>query len=85
MDRVGLLKAIDRLGQSIVIAVVDAGHRRLDPGFGKALGVSYGHVLQFTVAVVDETAAACRLPTLKACSNVNLQITFDHHINRDWQ
>src|SRR3546814_16232197 len=45
MDDLGLVKAIDRLSQSVVVAVTDAAHRGLDPGFGKAFGVLDGHLL----------------------------------------
>src|SRR3546814_3304295 len=45
MDDLGLVKAIDRLSQSVVVAVTDAAHRGLDPGFGKAFGVLDGHIL----------------------------------------
>ena len=57
MDHLGLVKAIDRLGQSVVIAVTDTAHRRFDAGFGKAFGVFYGYVLRSTIAVVNQAAA----------------------------
>ncbi len=37
MDDFGLVKAIDRLGQSVVIAVANTPDRWFDPGFGEAL------------------------------------------------
>ena len=45
MDELGLVKAIDRLGQSVVVAVADAADRGFDPGLGEAFSVFYGHVL----------------------------------------
>lgn len=39
MDHLGLVKAIDRLGQGVVITVADTPDRRLDPGLGEALGL----------------------------------------------
>ena len=39
MYHLGLIKALGRLSQSIVIAVADAANRWLDPGFGKPLRV----------------------------------------------
>ena len=45
-DHFGLVEAVDCLGQSVVVAVADAADRRLDPGFGKALGVLDRHVLR---------------------------------------
>jgi len=45
VDDFGLVKAIDRLGQSVVIAVANTPDRGFDPGFGEALAVFYGYVL----------------------------------------
>ena len=39
VDHLGLVKAIDRLGQSVVIAVADATDGWLDPCLGKPFGV----------------------------------------------
>jgi len=39
VDHLSLVKAVDRFGQSVVVAVAHAAHRWLDPGFGKALGI----------------------------------------------
>ena len=46
MDDLGLGKAIDRLGQSVVMAVANTADRRLD-----------GNILRPAVAVVDEAPA----------------------------
>jgi hypothetical protein len=62
MDHLGLVKAIDRLSQSIVIAVAHAANRRLDPGSGKALGVSDRYILAAAVAVRDQAAPMNRAP-----------------------
>ena len=56
MDDLGLVKAVDRLGQSVVVAVADAADRGLDPGLGEALGVLDGHVLRPAIAMMDEAA-----------------------------
>jgi len=45
MDDLGLVEAVDGFGESIVVRVADATHRRLDAGLGQALGVSDGDVL----------------------------------------
>src|SRR4051794_1034935 len=45
MDDLGLVKAVDRLCESIFVAVTDAAHRRFDPGLRQALGVSNADVL----------------------------------------
>ena len=54
VDHLGLVKAVDRLGQGVVVAVAHAAYRRLDPGFGKALGRLDRDVLAAAVAVVDQ-------------------------------
>src|SRR3984957_16658441 len=45
MDDLGLVEAVDGFGESIVVRVADATHRRLDAGLRQALGVSDGDVL----------------------------------------
>src|SRR5271154_5013695 len=45
MDDLGLVEAVDGFGESIVVRVADATHRRLDTGLRQALGVSDGDVL----------------------------------------
>ena len=57
MDDLGLVEAVDRLGESIVVAVADAADRRLDAGFRQALGVLDRDVLAASVAVMHEPAA----------------------------
>ena len=45
MDDLGLVEAVDGLGEGIVVAVADAAYRRLDAGFGQALGVFDQNIL----------------------------------------
>ncbi len=45
VDHLGFVEAVDRLGQSVVVAVADTADRRLDAGLGEALGVFDRHVL----------------------------------------
>src|SRR4029077_20282990 len=45
MNDFSLVKAIDRLGESVVVAVSDAAHGRLAAGFRQTLGVSNANVL----------------------------------------
>jgi hypothetical protein len=66
MDHLGLVKAVDRLGQGVVIAVADTADRRLDPGLGQALGVLDRDVLAAAVAVVDEAAAMDGPPIMES-------------------
>ncbi len=40
VDEFGLVEAVDRLGQGIVVAVTDAAYRWLDPGLGQTLGIA---------------------------------------------
>jgi len=65
MDDLGLVEAVDRLGQSVVVAVADAANRGLDPGFGEALGVLYGHVLRAPIAMMVEAAPMGRPAIVK--------------------
>ena len=45
MDHLGLVEAIDRLGESIVVGIADATNRRLDACLRQALGILYRDVL----------------------------------------
>lgn len=65
MDDLGLVEAVDRLSQSVVIAIADAANRGFDPGFGKAFGVLDGHVLRPTIAMMDEAAPMGRPAIVK--------------------
>ena len=55
MDHRGFVEAVDRLGESVVVAVADAADRRFDTGLGQALGVLDGHALRPTVGTVDKS------------------------------
>jgi hypothetical protein len=52
VDHLGLVEAIDGLGQGVVVAVADAADGRLDPGFGQALGVFDRDVLAASDALL---------------------------------
>ena len=65
MDNLGFVKTFDRLGQSIVVAVADAAYRRLDTGFGQALGVFDRDVLGASIAVMHVPTAMARPPVMK--------------------
>ena len=45
MDDLGLVEAVDRFGEGVVVRVADAANGRFDPGFGKALGVLDRNIL----------------------------------------
>ena len=66
MDDLGLVEAVDHLGQGVVVAVPDTADRWLDPSFGKALGVLDGHVLRPAVAMMNEAAPMGR-PAIMKC------------------
>ena len=53
-DYLGFIETVDRLGQSVVVAVADTADRWLDAGLGKALCVLDGHVLRPTIAIMDQ-------------------------------
>jgi hypothetical protein len=46
MDEFGLVEAVDRLSEGVVVAVSDATDGRLDAGFRQTLGVSNANVLR---------------------------------------
>ena len=57
MHDLGLVQPIDRFGQRVVVAVSDASDKRLDAGFGQALGVANRHILRSAVAVMHQRVA----------------------------
>jgi hypothetical protein len=57
MDDLSLVETVDRRGESIVITVADAAHRRLDARLYQSLGVLDRDVLAALVAVMYEPAA----------------------------
>jgi len=59
-DHFGFIEAVDRFGQSVVVAVADTADRWLDGGLGKALGILDRHVLRPTVAMMDQAATVGR-------------------------
>src|SRR5436305_119801 len=69
MDDLGLVEAVDGLGQSVVVAVADAAHRWLDTGFCQAFSVFDRHVLASPVAVVHQPGDLWHQPgiTLYPC------------------
>ena len=46
LDHLGLVEAVDRLGEGVVVAVADAADRGLDACLGEALGVADADVLR---------------------------------------
>jgi len=60
VDDLGLVEAVDGLGEGVVVAVADAADRRLHAGVGQALRVLQGQILHPPVAVVDQTATRKR-------------------------
>jgi len=56
MDHLGLVEAIDRLGERVVIGVADAADRRFDARRDEPLGVAQRDVLRTSVALMHETA-----------------------------
>ena len=49
VDDLGLVEAVDGLGQGVVVAVADAADRGLDAGLGQAFGVSDREILAAAV------------------------------------
>ncbi len=57
MDDFGLVKPVDGLSESIVVAVANTADGRLDPSFGEPFAVSNADVLRSFVGTVHQTAA----------------------------
>jgi hypothetical protein len=55
MDDLGLVEAIDRLGECVVIAVTDVADGGLDAGFSQPFGVANAHILRSAVAMVGQS------------------------------
>src|SRR5664280_3250246 len=54
-DQLGLVEAVDRLGESVVVAVTFGSHGVHDAGFRQPFGVSNRQILNAAIAVMDET------------------------------
>ena len=61
MDHFGLVKAVDRLGQSVVVAVADAADRGLDPGLCQTFGIFDRQILAAVLNIVAATNRQSRL------------------------
>ena len=57
VDDLGLVEAVDRLGEGVVIGIADAADRGLDAGLGQALGVLDRGLLHAAARIMDEPAA----------------------------
>lgn len=57
MDDLGLVKTVDRFGESIVIAVANTSDGGLDARLRQSVGIANGHVLHAPVGMVDEATA----------------------------
>lgn len=60
MDELCLVEAVDRLGESVVIAVADAADEGLDTSLGEALAISNADVLRTPVGMMHEVATMDR-------------------------
>lgn len=65
MDDLGLVKTVDRFGESIVVTVADASDGRLDACLGQPLRILDRHVLSAPVRVVNQAAAMNGTPLMK--------------------
>ena len=55
MDELGLVEAVDGLGEGVVIAVAPGAHGVHDARVSEALGVADGQVLDAAVRVMDQS------------------------------
>src|SRR6202162_3667356 len=66
VDYLGLVEAVDGLGQGVVVAVADAADGRLDPGFGQALGVFDRDVLAASITMMNKPSTMQRPPVMQS-------------------
>ncbi len=65
MNQFGLVQAINRFRQRVVVAVTTAAHGRLDTGLGQSFAVLYGHVLRAPVTVMNQRIITLRLSVIQ--------------------
>ena len=65
MDDLGLVKTIDRFGESVVITVADTPDRRLDASFRQPFGIANGHILRSAVGMVNQSSTVDGPPIMK--------------------
>ena len=58
----GLVEAIDRLGQGVVVGVADRSDRGLEAGLRLPFGVADGQILAAAVAVMDNSPGLAARP-----------------------
>ena len=61
VDLLGLVEAVDALGQGVVVAVADAADRRLDACLGEALGIADRDVLGAAIAATASVPASAAI------------------------
>jgi hypothetical protein len=66
MDNFGLVKTVDRFGESVVVPVANASNGRLDVRLRQSFGIANGHVLRAAVGMTNQPAAMNGLPILAA-------------------
>ena len=65
MNQLSLVQAVNRFGESVVIAVTSTSDRRLDASLGQTLAVADRDVLRTPVAVVNQSVSSLRLPGMQ--------------------
>ena len=65
MDDLGLVKPVDRLGESVVVGIADTSDGGLDARFRQSLGIANGDVLHTPIGMVDEPTAMDGSPIVK--------------------
>ena len=65
MNQLSLVQAVNRFGESVVIAVTPTSDRRLDARFGQTFAVPNGYILRTPVAVVNQGSGTFGLPVIQ--------------------
>src|SRR5690606_17588462 len=65
VDYLGLVKAVDRFGESVVIGIANGADGRLNACLRQPLGILDRHVLHAAIRIVDQPAAMDGPPIMK--------------------
>src|SRR5690606_13594324 len=65
MDDLGLVKTVDRFGESIVVTITNASDRRLDACLRQPFGIANGYVLRAAVGMMNQPTAFDGPPIMK--------------------
>ncbi|MBP2449669.1 hypothetical protein JOH51_007177 [Rhizobium leguminosarum] len=66
MDDLGLVRTVDRFGESVVVGISDASDGGLDPDLCQSFRILDGHVLNASIRMMNKTAAVDGSPIVES-------------------